>query len=194
MTDTNRVSRGSSLSGRFLLRLTPGLHSALRRAAREAGVSLNEYCARKLALPPSNPPALVGVVSVVEHAVELFADDLIALIAFGSWARGEAATSSDVDVLVVVESSVPITRDLYRRWDTRPLSWDAHPVEPHFVHLRASDEGTTGLWAEVAIDGIVLFERGIAMSQRLAAIRREVLVGRLVRRTAHGQPYWSQVG
>lgn len=193
MGDTKRKYQRATVSGRFVLRLTPGLHGALRHAAREAGVSLNDYCARKLALPTGNMVALAGAVAVVEHAAGLFGEDLIAVIAFGSWSRGEAVTSSDVDVLVVVEAGAPITRALYRHWDTRPLTWDAHTVEPHFVHLRSADQGTTGLWAEVAIDGIVLFERGIAVSRRLAEIRRDVLAGRLVRRTAHGQPYWSQV-
>jgi HicB family/Nucleotidyltransferase domain len=193
MNDTKRKSPRAETSGRFVLRLTPGLHATLRAAARDAGVSLNDYCARKLALPAGNPAALDSATAVVERAAELFGEDLIAVIAFGSWSRGEAMASSDVDVLIVVESSAPITRALYRRWDTRPLTWEAHAVEPHFVHLRGSEEGTTGLWAEAAIDGIMLFERGLAVSRRLAEIRREVLAGHLVRRTVHGQPYWSQV-
>ena len=41
-------------SGRFVLRIDPGLHGALRKAARAAGVSLNEYCARKLATRSSS--------------------------------------------------------------------------------------------------------------------------------------------
>lgn len=193
MGGTKRASGRPGTSGRFVLRLTSGLHSALRRAAREAGVSQNEYCARKLALPAGNLFALAGAIAVVDRATELFGDNLIAVIAFGSWSRGEAVTGSDVDVLIVVESSAPITRALYRCWDARPLTWEAHEVEPHFVHLPVSDQGTTGLWAEMAIDGIVLFEQGIAVSRRLAEIRRDVLAGHLVRRTAHGQPYWSQV-
>jgi predicted nucleotidyltransferase len=193
MTDTKPIRRQAAASGRFLLRLTPGLHATLRNAAREAGVSLNDYCARKLAAPAGNLAALAGAAAVVERAAELFGDELIAVIAFGSWSRGDAVASSDVDVLVVVDSQAPITRALYRRWDASPLTWDERAVEPHFIHLRGADEGTTGLWAEAAIDGIVLFERGLAVSRRLAEIRREVLAGRLVRRTVHGQPYWSQV-
>lgn len=193
MTDTTPSRRRAAASGRFVLRLTPGLHSALRSAARAAAVSLNDYCARKLAAPAGNLAALAGATAVVERAAELFGDDLVAVIAFGSWSRGEAVASSDVDVLVVVESRAPITRALYRQWDARPLTWDEHTVEPHFVHLRGSEDGTTGLWAEAAIDGIVLFERGLAVSRRLVEIRRDVLAGRLVRRTVHGQPYWSEV-
>jgi predicted nucleotidyltransferase len=180
-------------SGRFLLRVRPGLHAALRAAARGAGLSLNDYCARKLAAPAGNPTALAGATAVVERAAELFGEDLLAVVAYGSWARGEATAASDVDVLVVVAPTAPLTRALYRRWDERPLVWGGRPVEPHFVRLRAADEGTTGLWAEAAIDGIVLFERGVETSARLAEIRRAIMAGRLVRRVVHGQPYWAEV-
>jgi predicted nucleotidyltransferase len=185
--------RRAGASGRFVLRLSPGLHAALRRAARDAGVSLNDYCARKLALPAGNPLIFGGATAVVERAAALFAADLIAVVAYGSWARGEALSTSDVDVLVVVEAGAPITRELYRRWDATPLEWDGRPVEPHFVHLRGAEERTTGLWAEAAIDGIVLFERGTQVSARLAQARRDIVAGRLVRRVVHGQPYWAEV-
>ncbi len=169
------------------------MHAALRRAARDAGISLNDYCVRTLAAPSGNLDGVAGAVAVVARAAELFGADLLAVVAYGSWTRDEATAGSDVDVLVVVDEAAPITRALYRSWDAQPLAWDAHPVEPHFVHLRGRDQGASGLWAEAAVDGIVLFERGIRVSRRLAEIRRDVLAGRLVRRTAHGQPYWSEV-
>lgn len=185
-------SRAARASGRFVLRLDPGLHGALRHAAQEAGVSLNDYCVRKLAAPAGNPTAFGGATAVVARAAELFGDELLAAVAYGSWVRGEAVSSSDVDVLVVVDAGAPITRALYRRWDETPLLWEGRPVEPHFVHLRAPDTPTTGLWAEAAIDGIVLFERGTRVSARLAQARHDVLAGRLVRRVVHGQPYWTE--
>jgi len=194
MTSTKKTGpeRGAA-SGRFVLRLSPGMHAALRRAARAAEVSLNDYCVRKLALPSGNLAGVTGAPAVVERAAELFGHELLAVVAYGSWTRDEAVAGSDIDVLVVVDATAPITRALYRRWDARPLTWDGHEVEPHFVRLRGREEGATGLWAEAAIDGVVLFERGFAVSRRLAEIRRDVLAGRLVRRTAHGQPYWSEV-
>jgi HicB family/Nucleotidyltransferase domain len=185
--------RHTEASGRFLLRLSPGLHSLLRRAAREAGSSLNDYCVRKLAAPSGSVDALPGTAAVVERAAELFDEHLIGVVAFGSWARGEAVASSDVDVLVVVDRGAPIRRDLYRRWDARPLTWDGRQIEPHFVRLSSSETPATGLWAEAAIDGLILFERGAKLSRRLAEVRRAIVAGRLVRRVAHGQPYWTEV-
>ena len=49
-----------------------------------------------------------------------------------------------------------------------------------------------GFWAEVAVDGIVLFERDWRLSTHLARVRRAIAERRLVRRLAHGQPYWTE--
>lgn len=188
--DNKDRSRRDLPSGRFVLRIDPGLHAALREAAAEAGISLNEYCSRKLAAPVGDLAAFQGAWETVGRAAGLFADALVGVAVFGSWARGEESSGSDVDALVVVEARVEIARGLYRRWDEAPVSWDGHEVEPHFVHLPGPEDEATGLWAEVALDGLVLFERDLRLSAHLARVRRDIADGRVVRRTVHGQPYW----
>jgi predicted nucleotidyltransferase len=177
-------------SGRFLLRIEPGLHDALREAAAAAGLSLNDFCARKLA-------ATGGVTNraasdVVTRAAEVCGSALIAVAAFGSWARDEQAQDSDVDVLIVLDRPIPITRGLYAAWDASAtdLFWDGRPVEPHFAHLPDRHAPLSGLWAEVALEGVVLFDRGFTLSKQLVEVRRRVIGGELTRRVAHGQPYW----
>jgi hypothetical protein len=177
-------------SGRFVLRTPPALHGALRRAARRAGLSLNAYCVRHLGTPAaeriSDPPA------VVVWARHEFGDALHGVVVYGSWARGEATGESDVDVLVVLNASAVLTRDMYRTCDATSLSWDGHPVQVQIVRMPDADhEAGGGLWPEIALDGIVMFERDDALSRRLVTIRRAIADGRLVRRTAHGQPYWT---
>jgi predicted nucleotidyltransferase len=175
-------------SGRFVLRLEPALHGRLRERARATGVSLNEYCARQLARPASAFPEPVE--AVVRSAQEVVGEALAGVVAFGSWARGEATESSDVDVLIVIDDRVAVTRELYRRWDTSPLRLDGRAVEPHFVRLPDPDARPTGLWAEVAVDGIVLFDPEYVVSRRLARVRTAIAEGVVVRRRAHGQWYW----
>ena len=192
MSDTIK-RRGDSIpaSGRFILRIDPGLHAALREAAREAGVSLNEYCARKLALPAGS---VAGPAShAVARAATLVGDALLGVVAFGSWARQELAQSSDVDLMIVVDGAYEIDRAVYRRWDEAPLTWNDHPVEPHFVHLPQQGTRISGTWAEVAMDGVVLFERGLTVSRRLVELRRRIASGGLAHRRSHGQSYWVEV-
>ncbi len=193
MDDTTQSSRDDSLpSGRFVLRIDPKLHAFLRAAAEESGLSLNEYCARKLAAPGSSVSG--PAVEAMERAVDVLGGALLGVVAFGSWARDEMVERSDVDLLLVVEERTSLTRDLYRKWDAGArLRWDGHPVEPHFVHPPDPEERVSGLWAEAAVEGVILFERDLRLSRRLAEIRRRIAEGRLVRRDASGQPYWVEV-
>lgn len=178
-------------SGRFLLRIDPDLHTSLRHEARDAGVSLNEFCARKLALPSPRLP--VGIVKAVRKASGLLDGDLLGAVAFGSWARDELVERSDIDLLFVVESERRIDRSLYRAWDRSPLEGSGRTVEPHFVHLSEAGARVTGLWAEIALDGIVLVDVDLALSRRLAEIRRRIVSGEMTRRWEGGHPYWVEV-
>lgn len=177
-------------SGRFLLRMPPPLHAALDGAARAAGLSLNEYCVRRLAafgvgMDDSDAVALVARAGAVAGGA------LIGVLLHGSWVRGEATATSDVDAIVVVEPRVDLSRALYRTWDEQPVTWKGRPVDPHFVHP-PGDDTLSGLWAEAAIDGLVLFDRRGQLSTSLARVRRAVADGRLVRRVVHGQSYWVE--
>lgn len=179
-------------SGRFVLRLPRELHGALRRSARALGLSLNDYCVRRLAAPaPSRGHG--DLATVVDRATALLGVSLVGMIAFGSWVRGEATTTSDVDILVVVDTDFPLTRRVYHDWDAQPLTVEGRPVEVHLVRLPAPASTVTGVWAEAAIDGQVIVERGFVLSAHLAAVRRALLGGHLERRTVHGQPYWTEV-
>jgi predicted nucleotidyltransferase len=180
---------GDKASGRFVLRIDPGLHAALRSAAEAAGMSLNEYCARKLT---SEGVVWSPAVEVVARAASLLGARVRGVLVFGSWARGEAVARSDVDVLVVVDASVALTRRLYHEWDEAPLEWEGHRVEAHFVHLPEPGARLSALWAEAAVDGLILYDRGLDVSRRLVELRDRIASGEMVRRRVHGQRYWVE--
>ena len=177
-------------SGRFLLRMPPPLHAALEGAARTAGLSLNEYCVRRLATAGLSTGD-ADAVALVSRAGAVAGDALAGVLLHGSWVRGDATTTSDVDAIVVVEPRVRLNRTLYRTWDEQPVTWQGRRVDPHFVHPAAAD-AFSGLWAEAAIDGLVLFDRDGRLSASLARVRRAIAEGRFVRRVVHGQPYWVE--
>lgn len=195
MSNTKRsVDFDTGCSGRFLLRIDPGVHAALRAAASAAGQSLNEYCGRKLAAPVGELSAFENAAAAVARAAAVAGGSLAGVIAFGSWARSELHDASDIDLLVVVDRSLELSRNLYRRWDEKPVSWNGRRVEPHFVTMPEQPAPAVGLWAEAAVDGIVLFARDLTLQARLAAIRRDLIERRVVRKTIHGQPYWVAEG
>jgi len=192
MNDTiHTTSNPVPASGRFVLRIDPDLHETLRAAARNEGVSLNEYCARKLALPKQSGPVGPGPEAIAK-AGALLGDALVGVVAFGSWVRGELAQESDVDILIVIRDEVRIDRALYHEWDTHPLFWNEHQVEPHFVHLPHTGEPFSGTWAEVAVEGVVLFEHDFLVSQTLVKVRQKIVSGEIIRRQLHGQSYWVE--
>ena len=137
-----------------------------------------------------SPAAFPAVDEVVRQAKSVLGDALVGIVVFGSWARGELAPSSDIDLLIVAAARVPIRRELYRRWDEHPISWQRHPIEPHFVHLPDATRSPSGLWAEVAMDGRVLVDAEAQVSAYLAVVRQAVALGQLRRETVHGHGYW----
>jgi predicted nucleotidyltransferase len=181
-------SPGFVPSGRFVLRIDPALHGLLRDDAARSGMSLNEYCARRLAAQGAVGPAA----EVVRRATALCGDQLTGVVAFGSWARDQLADGSDVDILIVVDGATAITRALYTLWESEPLDWSSRPVQAHFVRLPEPRARISGLWAEAAIEGVVLYDRDLSVARRLVEIRRRIVAGEIVRREIHGQPYWVE--
>jgi hypothetical protein len=184
-----RRSTGQSrVSGKFVLRLDPRLHRLLREDAHAAGVSLNDWCGRTLTAPGAR--GLDAASNAVLPIRSRLGSDLVGVLVYGSFARGELATGSDVDLLVVLAAGVPITRSLYREWEGAVPSWNGREVDMHFVHLPAPADQVSGSWAEAAVCGIVLYDRDLTVSRRLIAIRERIAAGELVRKMAQGQPYW----
>jgi predicted nucleotidyltransferase len=183
----------NAASGRFLLRVQQGVHARLQSAAKRLGVSLNEYCDRRLRVP--GPAILLepGAAASLERALAQFNTALAGVLVYGSYARGDATAASDVDLLVVLDPAIALTRTLYREWDDAPVQWQGRHVDPHFLHRPVGRRAAaaSGAWCEAAIDGVVLYERDGAVTRHLAAIRGEIAAGHLVRRSAHGQPYWT---
>jgi predicted nucleotidyltransferase len=184
-------SRRARQTARVLLRLPVALHQALVRAAAARDLSFNEYCVRRLGAPASADDASAARTLVVDRARGACGDRLVGVVVLGSWARGEAAASSDIDVLVVTDARMPVTRDLYRAWDREPLAVEGRRVDAHFVNLPDPGAAPTALWCEAAVDGLVWYDRDGAVGSRLGEVRRAIAAGTVVRAFAHGQPYWK---
>src|SRR5688500_13454269 len=109
----------NSRSGKFLLRMDPALHKELADAAMAEGISLNEHCVRALARDYAATAA--PFTEAVSRALRQLGDAIVGIAIFGSVARGQARSASDVDMLVVCDDTTHITRSLYTSWDSAPL-------------------------------------------------------------------------
>lgn len=62
-------------------------------------------------VPKVRRPAIQAALSAyVERVSSLFPDDVVAIILYGSQARGDARPDSDIDVLVVLRQELPAPR------------------------------------------------------------------------------------
>ena len=176
---------------RVLLRLPADLHLTLVKAAADLDLSFNEFCVRRLQAPSDAHGLSVVRSLVVSRARATFGDRLLGVLVLGSWARGEAAATSDIDVLIVIDPGTTLTRDLYRAWDLDPLTFEGRAIDAHFAHPSAAGTAPTAVWCEAAVDGVVWYDRTGAIAIRLGEVRRAIAEGRVVRAFAHGQPYWK---
>ena len=191
-------------SGRFLLRVPPALHRALRRGARAKGTSLNRYCRDALEAAVDGEPGRETAWQRAAGAiVREVGGGLEAVVLFGSRARGHDGPDSDVDLLLAVAPDAPLGRERYVAWDERlagapEIQALGTRVSPHFARLPAEPPGRAGgggtLWLEAALHGIVLWQRTDAPSRWIGDAREMMAAGALLRRLAHGQPYWVAGG
>jgi predicted nucleotidyltransferase len=193
----------------LILRLPVALHRRLKQEARSADLSLNEYCRGLLArrggrssgdAPVSPSLSLAGgrsarTVSLADLVATLLAaweGGIEGLVLFGSLARGRQTRESDVDLLVVLNRSTTLDRDVYARCQLP--KFDGREVSPLFAQIPEEGERVGGLWFEVALDGVVLYDRDLRLSRFLVHVRHLVADGRAKRMHTHGHPYWVHSG
>jgi predicted nucleotidyltransferase len=176
-----------------LLRLPPDLHGELKREAAASGVSLNSFGVQMIKEGLQGRSSTGGRFEpLVNKLREIHGEKLEGIILFGSEARGDARSGSDIDLLIVLAPEVPISRDLYREWDEHiPDRCDGRrEVNPHFVHIPGSPEKAGGIWLECALEGTAIYDRSGNLGKVLREIRERIAAGVFRRKFAHGHPYW----
>ena len=123
--------------------------------------------------------------SFVDAVLARFRDKVLGIALYGSYARGLARTNSDVDILIVLDRSQSLDRDIYNA-----LAEPNGKFAPFFVYLPDESEQPRGLWLEVALDGIVLFDRDFVLNRYLSRLRRAIAQGSVRRKSTHGHAYW----
>lgn len=176
-------------SGRFVVRLPPALHRALREEAFERGLSLNSLVIERLAGRPSGELREETPFDVQPIVREL-GNRLAGIVLFGSAVRGEQTSESDIDLLIVLNPSNPLTPALYRDWDERVAPEIEAGVAPQFVLLPPGPGDAGSVWLEAAVEGRVLHDPSGTTGNFLRALRESIAEGKFRRRWSHGHPYW----
>ena len=180
----------AKITANILLRTEPVLHKRLLREAKLKDLSLHELCLRRILMPTSLESSQFNFLRTpVCEAAKLWGPALLGAVLYGSQARSESRTTSDWDLLFVLGPDVAINRSLYRRWDRDAEGIDER-LEIHFAHLPEKSSIATGFWAEIALDGTMLYDAEFRVSKHLNQVRREIVAGLITRKVVHGQPYW----
>jgi predicted nucleotidyltransferase len=188
----------------LILRIPSSLHQQLKQEARCADISLNKHClallsgrttgsavrrsAISLSLASSTSSQTDILKDLSARVLEILGSAVEGLVLFGSFARGQETASSDIDLLVVLNDSISLDRDVYSRW--RFGKFCGREVAPLFVQIPAEGEKIGGLWFEVALDGVVLFDSDLRLTRFLSRVRNLVASGQVRRMVTHGHPYW----
>jgi predicted nucleotidyltransferase len=133
------------------------------------------------------PSALTEVVTALKQGL---GDHLIAVVLFGSRARGEANAASDWDLLVIARNLPSRTFERHIRLKRLlPVAWRgrtailAKTPEEFEAHL-------TSLYLDIALDGTVLYDPNDYVARRLASLRKLIKERGLVRERVQDNLVW----
>ncbi len=193
-------------SGKFVLRIPNELHSVLYKRSQELGVSLNSLCCKILSSSTSFSTAPIDSIShsslisssFLQSIIEFWREKLCAILLFGSVAKAAHTPSSDVDLLLVLKNHVEPTRELYREWDvfyekSRKEFSHTQEISPQFVQCPHNVFDAGGLWYEVAIQGVLLWQSDESVFHFLQNVREIIACGKIIRHFSHGHPYWVKL-
>jgi predicted nucleotidyltransferase len=126
---------------------------------------------------------------------KLLGDELVGLVLFGSWARGEAREDSDVDVFVVLKSLRGVeARAAVYKVVSRSVGRAVTLVDARADELFKDELELTPLLLNILVDGIVVYDRTGRLAELAAKARRLVEAEGLVKyRTPDGKYGWKRL-
>jgi predicted nucleotidyltransferase len=153
----------------------------MKTEAHNLGISLNQIVLKRL--KNDSPSSLT--LALLTKIEKKFSP--IGVIQFGSTVMGKSHDGSDIDLLIVMPSDVPLTKDQYEAWDKLKIN---SKFSPHFAHLPKDQNKYSSLWLEVALFGIPVLDSLGVLKKEIYKVKDLISQGKYIRKLTHGQPYW----
>lgn len=132
--------------------------------------------------------------TVVEALQQGLGDNLVAVVLFGSRARGEATEGSDWDLFVLARDLPPGPLQRHIQLTTLlPVQWRGQAAILART-LTEFESHLSSLMLDIALDGVVLYDPEGYAAHRLAALKR-LIANRGLRREQLGRDFiwrWDQ--
>lgn len=128
---------------------------------------------------------------LVENLQDGLGQNLVAVVLFGSWARGEQRKASDWDIFVLARS-LPVA-PMKRYAQFRSLCNDQPESGVSFLAKTQMEfeEGFPSFYLDLALDGIILYDTDGYMEAKLRRIREIIKETRLKRERIPGGFFWE---
>lgn len=111
--------------------------------------------------------------SIVQAFLKEFSDGLLSIVLFGSRARRDGHSFSDWDILLVTNGNLP-ENPLDRQWYLKDIL-SKNAILNVSIMAKTKEEFESRLAAvylDIALDGIILFDRNKYMEKKLEEIRQ----------------------
>jgi uncharacterized protein len=144
----------------------------------------------------SEPELPMGEVGLLDRAVselrEGLGEDLVAVVLFGSRARGEAHEGSDWDVMVIARR-LP-GRTLERAIRLKRMLPPDHRGEVSLLSKTPEEfmSNLPDLYLDIALDGMILYDTDEYMAKRLRSLKALIRRKGLRREEVDGDLIWRQ--
>jgi predicted nucleotidyltransferase len=141
-------------------------------------------------MSPSKETLRATLAPVVAALRAGLGDDLVAVVLFGSQARGEATPESDWDFLVIARHLPPKTlaRHFYLK-TMLPAAWRAR-VSIMAKIPQEFESRLPALYLDIALDGIILYDRQAYIKPRLDWLRKQINTNGLKRQRIGRDLMW----
>jgi predicted nucleotidyltransferase len=125
---------------------------------------------------------------VIEALQEVLGDNLVALVLFGSRARGDAAPESDWDLLLIARQlpERPFARHLFMQ-KSLPIDWRGR-VSLLAKTVEEFESAVPPLFLDIALDGVILYDPDNYAAARISYLQRLLQAKGLVRQQ-HGREF-----
>ncbi len=131
-----------------------------------------------------------SLAEVVAALKRRLGDSLVSIVLFGSRARSEAGETSDWDLLIIARHLPDKTMERHMAFMSMlPVEWRGH-VSVLAKTPQEFEARLPSLYLDIALDGLVLYDTGKYITERLARLRRLVQEQGLYRETTEHDLIW----